>query len=190
MKCYHIDADEIIKSERVCSIEGYNGKYLISESGKVISVYRYKYVHGALFRIDRPVLLFPSSDSKGYLSVNLFDGKGSCKTAKVHRLVANAFLENPENKRCVCHKDNNPKNNHVDNLYWGTDKENQEQAWRDELHKNIMSVIQLTKDGNMVNKYISQSEAARRTNIPQQNIGKCISGKRKSAGGYLWRKSD
>lgn len=57
--------------------------------------------------------------------------RGKKKNAKIHRLVAEAYLPNPENKPCVCHKDNNPRNNHVSNLYWGTYKENSEQMVRD-----------------------------------------------------------
>lgn len=53
------------------------------------------------------------------------------RSLKVSRLVALAYIPNPENKPCVCHKDNNPLNNHVDNLYWGTQAENMQQCIRD-----------------------------------------------------------
>lgn len=52
---------------------------------------------------------------------------GYTRSLKVSRLVALAYIPNPENKPCVCHKDNNPLNNHVDNLYWGTVQENIQQ---------------------------------------------------------------
>lgn len=185
-----IDVDEIAKNERVLPIEGYGGKYLVSESGKVISVYRHTNIHGVIVRLNKTILLKPSPDSKGYLNVNLFDDQGKYKTVKVHRLVAGAFLDNPLHKRCVCHKDNNPQNNHVDNLYWGTDKENQAQAWEDGLHKNRIPVKQIDKTGMTVAIFKSLSEAAREKNISQQNIQKCIYGKRKSAGGYIWQKLD
>ena len=63
---------------------------------------------------------------RGYLKVKI---EGS--TYSVHRLVAMTYIPNPENKPCVCHKDNNPLNNDVDNLYWGTVQENISQKVRD-----------------------------------------------------------
>ena len=141
-------------------------------------------------RIDKPKILKPTADRDGYLSVNLYDNNGKCKTTKIHRIVATAFIINQDGKRCVCHKDNNPSNNNVSNLYWGTDKENQDQAWRDGLHKNIMPVKQLSMDGKCVNVFASQNEAARKTKVFQQNIAKCVAGTRKSAGGYLWQRLD
>lgn len=56
---------------------------------------------------------------------------GFTKPMRVSKLVALAYIPNPENKPCVCHKDNNPENNHVDNLYWGTIQENIEQKVRE-----------------------------------------------------------
>lgn len=63
---------------------------------------------------------------KGYLRVKI---NGS--THLVHRLVALTYIPNPENKPCVCHKDNNRTNNRVENLYWGTYKENTQQCIQD-----------------------------------------------------------
>lgn len=67
---------------------------------------------------------------KGYLRVKI---NGS--THLVHRLVALTYIPNPENKPCVCHKDNNRTNNRVENLYWGTYKENTQQCIQDDLGK-------------------------------------------------------
>lgn len=63
---------------------------------------------------------------EGYLRIKL-----NGKQYSIHRLVAEAYIPNPENKPCVCHKDNNKLNNSVDNLYWGTQKENLEQMIKD-----------------------------------------------------------
>lgn len=72
---------------------------------------------------------------KGYLRVKI---NGS--THLVHRLVALTYIPNPENKPCVCHKDNNPLNNHVDNLYWGTQAENMSQMRLDKRDYRKVSI--------------------------------------------------
>lgn len=173
---------------RILPIKGYEDRYTISESGVVTAIKRTIVTHGVRVETTKPRELTPSLDRKGYLIVNLYDGNGVCKSMKVHRLVAEAFLPNAENKRCVCHKDNNPQNNHLSNLYWGTDQENQTQAWEDGLHKSMMPIESIATDGT-IKQYKSQNEASRQTGIPQQNISKCVNGYRKTAGGYQWRKS-
>jgi hypothetical protein len=172
------------------NIDGYDGKYMVSDNGTITSVYRISNIHGVLMKVGKPKVLRPSKDKKGYLVVNLYDGAGNAVQEKVHRLVAEAFLDNPENKRCVCHKDNNPQNCHVSNLYWGTDRENQDQAWSDGIHKSEVAVKQISLSGEEVATYRSQAAAAMLTGITQQNISKCISGKRQSAGGYRWQRLD
>lgn len=74
----------------------------------------------------------PYTRSNGYQQIVLkIRNLGLVRRAYIHRLVAEAYIPNPLNKPCVCHKDNNPLNNHVDNLYWGTQAENMSQASRD-----------------------------------------------------------
>ena len=62
-------------------------------------------------------------DSHGYLTVNLCED-GVVKNHKIHRLVACAFINNPDNKECVDHQDNDKTNNHISNLRFATSKEN------------------------------------------------------------------
>ena len=66
-------------------------------------------------------------DSHGYLTVNLCED-GVVKTHRIHRLVANAFLDNPDDKLCVDHKDNNKTNNNISNLRFATTKENSQNS--------------------------------------------------------------
>lgn len=78
----------------------------------------------------------PLYDTNGYLSVSLQVGVGEFKLWRVNRLVALNYIPNPNDYNIVCHKDNNKMNNHVSNLYWGTQKMNMEQASRDGLFNN------------------------------------------------------
>lgn len=98
--------------------------YYVTVDGKVYS--RKNNRHGYLKDYHLLKTKYTKHDGRPY--VTLRNPKlGIRRLAKVHRLVALAYIPNPENKPCVCHKDNNPLNNHVDNLYWGTQAENMSQ---------------------------------------------------------------
>lgn len=97
-------------------IEGYEGLYGVSECGQV---YSYK----------RKLILTPCVQSMGYHQVALY-GKPNKKTCYVHRLVAEAFLVKPNNKDLVNHIDHDKSNNHLDNLEWCNDSENQKDRMR------------------------------------------------------------
>lgn len=98
--------------------------YYVTVEGKVYS--RKNNRHGYLKDYHLLKTKYTKHDGRPY--VTLRNPKlGIRRLAKVHRLVALAYTPNPDNKPCVCHKDNNPLNNHVDNLYWGTQAENMSQ---------------------------------------------------------------
>lgn len=96
-------------------VVGWEGLYKVSNTGKVYSCYAKK---------ERKL----SVEKLGYASVDLWD-KRHMKRVKVHRLVALAFLDNPDNKQQVNHKDGNKLNNNVENLEWSTAKENSTHAY-------------------------------------------------------------
>lgn len=75
--------------------------------------------------------LTPAITNLNRCKVSLRDPNGKKLYIQVSRLVAKVYIPNPENKPCVCHKDNNPCNNRTGNLYWGTQKENIEQCIKD-----------------------------------------------------------
>ena len=136
------------------------------------------------------------SNSCGYLVVNVCKSKS--KLVRVHRLVAEAFIPNPENKRTVNHKNGIRSDNRVENLEWATDSENNQHsydylgrkgAWLGKsgaIHPNSKNVLQI-KNGNVISEFGSMREAERATGIFQANISKCCLGKRHVAGGYQWR---
>ena len=121
----------------------------------------------------------------GYIQYELSKNNRK-KFFKAHRLVAIAFLPNPENKREVNHIDGNKHNNRVDNLEWATTSENQLHA-NYVLGKGLKAVRQLTKDGEPVKIWRSIKEASDALNICAADISKSCANKRNSAGGYKWQ---
>lgn len=103
-------------------------KIKVSEDGKI-----YTFDHNVIRkngRLDnrKGKQLRPGIDKYGYERVVLTKN-GIRKTYSVHKLVALAFIPNPENKKTINHKDGNKRNNNVSNLEWATEKENQIHKW-------------------------------------------------------------
>lgn len=128
----------------------------------------------------------------GYRTVALHEKKYS-----VHRLVAQAFIPNPEDKPQVNHIDGNKLNNKANNLEWVTSKENVKHAWDNGLstgsygNKNrSKAIMQMNKDGEIINFFVDSIEASKKVNICSRNIRKVCNGERKTAGGYIWRYYD
>lgn len=113
-------------------IAGYEGLYQVSNLGNVKSLIRWKGTH----YLPTEKILKKSKTTTGYWKVELTKDKIR-KSLKVHRLVAIAFIENPEGKPHINHKDGNPLNNEVGNLEWCTQKENAEHAIRTGLKKSF-----------------------------------------------------
>lgn len=116
--------DEIWKE-----IEGYDGDYLISNLGKVRSL-KYK----------NPKILKPGKNMGGYYYVILCKNNIP-KTSYLHRLVAENFIPNPDNKLTVNHLDANKLNNNVTNLEWATSSENNQHAWDQGLMENTRKSV-------------------------------------------------
>lgn len=165
-----------IMSEKLKDIRGYEGLYKISTTGDVYSLHKRGFC--GLYKMKT------EEDICGYYRVSLCkDGKHTRK--RVSRLVAEAFIPNPENKEIVNHIDFDRKNNNVENLEWCTQKENvlhSTQEGRYNLNR-ARAVFCVTDAGEII-KYESLAEAKRRTGA--RNISRAAKKNGKKAGGYFW----
>ena len=104
-------------------IQGYEGKYQVSTLGRVKSLARIIYKgHYQAFYSEKIMIAY--LEKNGYLSTRLYDGNNKNKKILIHRIVAQAFLSNPEKKAQVNHKNGDKTNNRIENLEWATCKEN------------------------------------------------------------------
>ena len=158
-------------------IDGYEG-YQVSNIGNVRSMnYR-----GTGIAKN----LIPKENNCGRLWVEL---KG--KPFLIHRLVATAFIPNENNLPQINHKDENPKNNNVENLEWCTGEYNRNAYLAN--HKggrrknNVVPVNQIDCFGNIVKRWDDSRTIANETGMNQWSITQCCDGKRKTAYGFRWQ---
>lgn len=132
-------------------------------------------------------ILKPYSNRGGYLVVILMNSKGERKCLLVHRLVAKAFIPNPNAFPQINHKDGNKHNNFVDNLEWCTARTNIQHACKMGLrgYKKV-PVAQIDNNGDIVAVFESLWEAFMITGINAGSISLVMRKKRRMAGGYNW----
>lgn len=173
-------------------IKGYEGLYQVSNEGRVKSLERKTQHRGRLITIKERFLK-QSPDTKGYLMAHLYKN-GIDNTLKVHRLVAEAFIDNPDNLPQVNHKNEDKTLNSVENLEWCDTKYNINYGTHNErvaksLTNGITSkpIIQYDLDGNFIQEYPSMHEAARCLGLKQGGISMCCRGIAKTAYGFIWK---
>lgn len=170
------------------SIKGFDNKYFVNESGEIMSSFP-----GKKSRILKPI-----SKSYGYQKVNL--QKGSCiSQVSIHRVVAEAFLPNPEGKKQVNHKNGNKHDNRVENLEWVTPSENTRHSFavlgkkspnlgkRGKKNPLSRAVCQYDLQGYYVGAWNSISDAARFYACNPCQIINNIKGRTKTCHGFMWR---
>lgn len=174
-------------------MEGYEGLYEVSNLGNVRSLDRYVNHWQGGKSLKRGKLLAFGRNAGGYRLVKLCDN-GKERTYKVHRLVAQAFIPNPNNLPWVNHKDENPQNNAVGNLEWCSAEYNARYGTATERrrvkllnHKAKSTRVEMLRDGEVIATFDSLMQAERDLGYKHGNISKCCNGKLKSAYGYKWR---
>ena len=160
-------------------IKGFEGKYQISNLGRVKSLQR----NGRPERILRLNLI------KGYAYTTLSNGSRGKKKLKVHRLVAEAFIPNPHNKPEVNHIDGDKRNCKVENLEWVTHQENCKHAYETGLRTDNVYVNQIdVNTGEVIATFKSMKEASKITGVNYDSIAHCSRGDYKTGGGYKWER--
>ena len=167
-------------------VKGYEGLYEVSNLGKV------KTFHPK----ENNIILKPYLMKNGYMQVCLYS-KTTRKKLFVHRLVAEAFIPNPDNFTQVNHIDENKQNNCVENLEWVTHLQNM--AYGTRLKRQAKTLIAnekllkpvccFSKNGELLQIFKSVKEASEITGANQTSISRCCKGRPKynTAGGYVWK---
>ena len=174
-------------------IRGFEGIYSVSNLGRIMAHERKVNVCGGGVRTIKKHILKPMKCKNGYLEASLYVGQK--RTVRLlHRVVAEAFIPNPNNWPEVNHKDEDITNCRVENLEWCTSKYNANYGSRNvkmmlNRHDN-KSVSQFTKDGTLVNAYSSITEAVKATGADISSIIRVCKGKQHTAMGYVWQYVD
>ena len=171
-------------------VKGYEDKYQVSNLGRVKSKERYFNNNGGYQKVNEKILSqhkqYGKEDNE-YRVVN-FSIKHKTINKYVHRLVAQAFLDDYDEKLEVNHKDGNKTNNNINNLEMMTRSENKLHAYRVLKRKtNGKAILQYDLNNNFIKEYESACSASRETNICRSAINDCCRGRCKTAGGYIWK---
>lgn len=173
-----------LPSEQWCDIIGFEKQYCVSNYGRILS-----YKTNKILRL---------SSATGYWGVNLYkteNGKKIRTFRGVHRLIALAFIPNPENKPQVNHKDGDKLNLKISNLEWNTASENTQHAYNNGLthlktganSPNAIPINQFTLDGKFVKTWGGATCVRNELGINKSNIIQCCKKRVRQAGGFIWR---
>ena len=160
-------------------IPGYDGWYQVSNHSRVRSFRKNGFCDK---RLIRPKILTGSVKLNGYVKVHLRKGDDS-KHISIHRIIAKAFIPNPENKPDINHIDGNPLNNNIHNLEWVTPSENAIHAFENGLRKSmkgeghsnsILTKGDVFKIHDLYNKGVFKKKIAKKFGIAQQTVSEIV----------------
>lgn len=172
-------------------IKNWEGQYQVSNYGRVKSLSRTIKKSDGTTQTFKERIMKISNDNKGYPKV-VFCNDRKQKCIRIHRLVAEAFIPNPDNLSQVNHKDENKMNNYVGNLEWCDCEYNNNYGTRNDRsaksHINHPKVSKQVLCVELNKKFSSASEAGRwiKNNNAHSHITDCCKGNRKIAYGYHW----
>lgn len=186
----HVYVDDYYMEERWKPIKGFEDEYWVSDLARVWSVKTQSF------------LKIKPMDSHGHLGVCLYS-HGKRYYRYIHRLVAEAFIPNPHNYPLVRHLEDIPEYNTVDDLDWGTHRDNFFDSVRNgnayiptamDIEKGCelrrIPIVAINLSTGEETHFRGQTEASRILNIQQANIWKVLNGERKHAGGFTFRYRD
>lgn len=203
VSCGSLFSDSAYKTERIIylymwkDVVGYEWLYQVSDCNEWVMSLSYNNTY-------KRKLLKWWNHKDWYIIYNL-SKKWVSSPKNLHRLVAKAFIPNPDNYPVVMHLDNDPSNNNVTNLKWWTVQENNKQRdreWRGYFqnsdprtnlwkfwfyHPSSMKVWQYSKEWILLNEYYWIAEASRKTWIHNTCIGNCCAGRQKTSWWYIWK---
>lgn len=162
--------------------------YEISNFGNIRSLDRLVFFKDGRIASFKGKLRIPKLGNAPYKCIELRKGK-MVKICLIHRLVALAFVPNPDNLIYVNHKDENKLNNNADNLEWCTKSYNCKYGTgtKRRIEKRIRPILQYTKDFQLVAEYPSIKEASEKNNISSGAIINVCAGRYNTAHNYIWR---
>ena len=165
-------------------VEGYEGRYEVSSLGRVKSYAQDR--HKGKIKDGHPTY-------KGYRKILLYDGKGHKRWYPIHRLVAAAFIPNPDGLEQINHKDEDKTNNCVENLEWCTNYYNAHYGTKIERGAESNRCCETTSrkiysidENRQVEYYDSIGEAERQTGLSHCNIVRTLKGRRPRCGNRQW----
>lgn len=198
-----------LRTERWRDVKGYEGLYQVSNKGRVKSLERVVVDKNNKPRLRKSLILAISKNDRGYCQTNLYKN-GVLKTFRINRLVAQAFIPNPDNKPYVDHINTIRDDNQVENLRWvtpeennlnditrqhlsemQTGKKNHQYGKTGKYNARSIPVLQFDLDGNFIKEWESANEVSKSFNHCNSLVSMCCKGRRKTGYGYIWKyKSD